>query len=140
MGRVRYHRVILSMRVSLRNSRKTFPMHSARLSRFPRASRIIGWLHELHTVCISKRDISEGAWSAPAQNLVQYIPAPNLGDSIFSSGASSEIVRDDKGGLRVDTGTTRLGQFSAYYFYDNYYVDNPYPTGQGGASIPDLMG
>ncbi len=76
------------------------------------------------------------AWSVPAQQLLQYIPSPNSGGSIFSTGSESEIVRDDKGSVRVDTGTTRWGQFSAYYFYDNYSVNNPYPTGQGGASVP----
>jgi hypothetical protein len=81
-----------------------------------------------------------GAWSAPAQHLLQYIPTPNSGDSIFSSGSSSELVRDDKGSVRVDTGATRWGQLSAYYFYDNFFVNNPYPTGQGGASVPGFNG
>jgi len=80
------------------------------------------------------------AWSAPSQHLLQSIPTPNSGSSVFSSGSESERVRDDKGSLRVDTGTTRWGQLSAYYFYDNYYVNNPYPTGQGGASVPGFSG
>jgi hypothetical protein len=81
-----------------------------------------------------------GAWSAPAQHLLQYIPTPNIGNSVFSTGSSSELVRDDKGSARVDTGTTRWGQLSAYYFYDNFFVNNPYPTGQGGASVPGFNG
>jgi hypothetical protein len=81
-----------------------------------------------------------GAWSAPAEHLLQYIPAPNSGGSIFSTGSVPEIVRDDKGSIRADTGTTRWGSLSAYYFYDNYYVNNPYPTGQGGASVPGFSG
>jgi carboxypeptidase family protein/TonB-dependent receptor-like protein len=81
------------------------------------------------------------AWSAPAQHLLQYIPAPtNVANSTFSTGTEVETVRDDKGSFRVDSGTTRWGQFSAYYFYDNYRVNNPYPTGQGGASIPGFSG
>ena len=80
------------------------------------------------------------AWSAPAQHLLQYIPTPDVGGSVFTTGAQSETVRDDKGSLRVDTGTTRWGQLSAYYFYDNYYVNNPYPTSQGGASVPGFNG
>ncbi len=81
------------------------------------------------------------AWSVPAQHLLQYIPAPtNTANSTFSSGSEAETVRDDKGSLRVDSGTTRWGQFSAYYFYDNYHVNNPYPTGQGGASVPGFNG
>jgi hypothetical protein len=78
----------------------------------------------------------QAAWSVPAQHLLQYIPAPNTAGSIFSIGSESELVRDDKGSVRVDTGTTRWGQLSAYYFYDNFFVNNPYPTGQGGASVP----
>ncbi len=80
------------------------------------------------------------AWSAPAQHLLQYIPTPNIGGSIFSTGSAPEIVRDDKGSIRVDTGTTRWGELSVYYLYDNYYVNNPYPTGQGGASVPGFNG
>ncbi len=75
------------------------------------------------------------AWSSPAVNLLKYIPAPNIGGSLFGTSAYPETVRDDKGAARVDA-NTRLGQLSAYYFVDNYRVDNPYPGGQGGASIP----
>jgi hypothetical protein len=82
----------------------------------------------------------QAAWPAPAQHLLQYIPTPNIDPADFSSGSSSELVRDDKGSVRVDTGTTRWGQLSAYYFYDNFFVDNPYPTGQGGASVPGFNG
>jgi hypothetical protein len=75
------------------------------------------------------------AWSVPAQRLLQYIPAPNSGDSQFSTGAFAQTVRDDKGSVRVD-GNTRLGLMSAYYFADDYRLDNPYPGQQGGATVP----
>jgi hypothetical protein len=75
------------------------------------------------------------AWSAPAQHLLQYIPAPNIGTNQFSTSASPETVRDNKAAGRLDA-NTRLGQISAYYFIDNYRLDNPYPGGQGGASVP----
>ena len=94
-----------------------------------------------YTQCVFPNGVfPKSAWSAPAQHLVQYIPAPNIGNSVFSTGSSSETVRDDKASFRVDTGTTRWGQLSAYYFYDNYFVNNPYPTGQGGASVPGFNG
>lgn len=80
--------------------------------------------------------IPESAWSAPAKNLLQYIPTPNLGSSTFSTGSFGEKVRDDKASFRVDGNSERWGQLSAYYFFDDYYVNNPYPTGQGGASVP----
>lgn len=37
------------------------------------------------------------AWSAPAKNLLQYIPQPNVGTNIFATSASNETLRDDKG-------------------------------------------
>jgi len=75
------------------------------------------------------------AWSAPAQHLLQYIPTPNTGNAGFSTGAFAQTVRDDKGSGRVDV-NTRLGLLSAYYFIDDYHLDNPYPTQQGGANVP----
>ncbi|HWE52187.1 MAG TPA: TonB-dependent receptor [Bryobacteraceae bacterium] len=80
--------------------------------------------------------IPQRAWSAPAQNLLQYIPLPNLGPSTFSTGAEAQTVRDNKASFRVDNNSERWGAFSAYYFIDDYNLDNPYPTGQGGASVP----
>ena len=75
------------------------------------------------------------AWSAPAVNLLKYIPQPNIGTNLFATSAYPETVRDDKGGTRLDA-NTRFGQISGYYFIDNYRLDNPYPGAQGGASVP----
>ena len=63
--------------------------------------------------------IPQSAWSAPAQHLLQYIPAPNIGANLFSTSAYPETVRDDKAGARLDA-NTRIGQISSYYFIDNY--------------------
>ena len=79
--------------------------------------------------------IPQGAWSAPATNLLKYIPAPNTSATQFSTSAFAETVRDDKLSGRIDA-NTRYGQFSGYYFFDDYRLDNPYPGQQGGASIP----
>ncbi len=79
--------------------------------------------------------IPMSAWSAPALHLLQYIPTPDIGTNLFSTSAFPQTVRDDKGAGRIDA-STRLGQVSGYYFIDNYRLDNPYPGGQGGASIP----
>ena len=79
--------------------------------------------------------IPQSAWSAPARNLLQYIPSPNVGTDEFSSSAFSQTVRDDKGSVRVDANSS-LGQLSAYYFVDDYRLDNPYPGSVAGASIP----
>ena len=80
--------------------------------------------------------IRPGAWSAPAQHLLQYIPLPNIGNSAFSTGSEGETTRDDKGSFHVDASSSRWGTLSAYYFFDDYTVNDPYPTGQGGASVP----
>ena len=79
--------------------------------------------------------IPANAWSSPAKNLLPYIPQPNIGANSFSTSAFSQTVRDDKAGARVDA-NTRWGSVSAYYFVDDYSLDNPYPGGQGGASVP----
>ena len=79
--------------------------------------------------------IPQSAWSAPAQNLLQYIPKPNSGQSQFATSAYDQTVRDDKGAARIDA-NTRIGQVFGYYFIDDYNLDNPYPGSVAGASIP----
>lgn len=79
--------------------------------------------------------IPANAWSAPAQHLLPYIPQSNSGPGLFSTSASDQTVRDDKGSFRLDA-NSRWGLLSAYYFVDDYRLDNPYPTQQGGASVP----
>ncbi len=76
------------------------------------------------------------AWSEPSKHLLPYIPAPNIGGSVFSTAAFGKTLRDDKGSFRIDGNSERWGLLSAYYFFDDYNLDNPYPTGQGGASVP----
>ncbi len=79
--------------------------------------------------------IPMSAWSAPARNLLQYIPQPNLGANIFSTSASNETLRDDKGSYRLDYNSP-WGLITAYYFLDDYTLNNPYPVAQSGASVP----
>ncbi len=79
--------------------------------------------------------IPERAWSAPGKDLLSYIPSPNVSASQYSTSSFARTVRDDKGSGRVDD-NGRLGQISAYYFIDNYSVDDPYPGSVAGASIP----
>jgi Carboxypeptidase regulatory-like domain len=79
--------------------------------------------------------IPMGAWSSPATNLLPYIPKPDQPGDLFSTSAFGQTVRDDKAAGRVDA-NTRWGQFSGYYFFDNYRLDDPYPGAQGGASVP----
>jgi hypothetical protein len=79
--------------------------------------------------------IPQSAWSAPAKALLKYIPQPNLGASYFATSAYNQTLRDDKGAARLDI-TTPAGAFSAYYSPDDYFLNNPYPTAQGGANVP----
>ena len=79
--------------------------------------------------------IPASAWSAPARNLLQYIPAPNLPGNLFSTSAYNQILRDDKAAARVDA-DTRWGMVFAYYSLDDYNLNNPYPTASGGANVP----
>ena len=79
--------------------------------------------------------IPQGAWSLPAQRLLQYIPQPNVGSNEFSDASLAQQLSDNKGAARVDA-NTRFGNLSAYYFIDNYNLNNPYPTAQGGANVP----
>jgi hypothetical protein len=83
--------------------------------------------------------IPKSAWTAPSVNLLQYIPLPNDGPTTFS-GEQNETIRDDKFGLRVDEDAKRWGTLSAYYFFDDYFLNNPFPSGQGGATVPGFNG
>jgi hypothetical protein len=79
--------------------------------------------------------IPTAAWSSPAGNLLQYIPQPNVGTNIFSTSASNETLHDDKGAYRLDY-NSHWGLLTAYYFLDDYTLNNPYPVAQSGASVP----
>jgi Carboxypeptidase regulatory-like domain/TonB dependent receptor len=79
--------------------------------------------------------IPQSAWSAPALNLLKYIPTPNIPGNYFSTSAYDEILHDEKIGERIDA-NTRWGTIFGYYTLDDYTQNNPYPTAQGGANVP----
>ncbi len=79
--------------------------------------------------------IPQSAWSVPAQRMLQYIPAPNTASGTFATSAYNQIVRDDKGAVRLDA-NARWGLLSAYYFIDDFDLNDPYPVAQSGASVP----
>ena len=72
--------------------------------------------------------IPQSAWASPTAHLLPYIQPPNYiapsGD-YYTTSAYDERLRDDKGGVRVD-GNSRFGMLSAYYFMDDYLLNNPY--------------
>ncbi len=84
--------------------------------------------------------IPQSAFALPSTKMLQFIPAPNFGANEFSTGANKLRINDDKGSARIDINTTRYGAFSAYYFADKYNLDNPYPSGFGGATLPGPNG
>jgi hypothetical protein len=80
--------------------------------------------------------IPQNAFSVPATRLLQYIPTPNVGTDLFSSGAAKETLNDDKGAMRLDYNSKKHGALYLYYFADKYNQNNPYPGGFGGATLP----
>jgi hypothetical protein len=80
--------------------------------------------------------IPQRALSVPATRLLRYIPTPNSGSNLYSSGAEKNRLNDDKGAVRVDFNSERRGMLSLYYFADGYFQNNPYPSGFGGATLP----
>jgi hypothetical protein len=80
--------------------------------------------------------IPTSIWSTPARNLLQYIPTPNIGTNLFSDAAQNETLNDSKAAARFDFVTQRFGSIFAYYLLDQFTMDNPYPTEQGGANVP----
>ena len=79
--------------------------------------------------------IPESLWSAPAKYLLSSIPQANVGTALFETAGQAETLQDDKGALRGDW-THGKATATGYYFFDQYALDNPYPTGTGGASVP----
>ena len=74
--------------------------------------------------------IPSAAFTAPSQNILKYIPLPNVG-SYFSTSSENGTLRDDKGGSRLDL-NSRYGMISGYYFVDDYSQISPYAA----ASFP----
>jgi hypothetical protein len=80
--------------------------------------------------------IPQRAWGNAPTHMLQYIPKPNLGTNEFSSGADKYTIDDNKASGRLDFNSTRYGTSSIYYFNDEYNLDNPFPGGLGGATVP----
>jgi hypothetical protein len=80
--------------------------------------------------------IPQRAWGNAPTHMLQYIPMPNVGNDEFSSGANQYTIDDNKASGRLDFNSQRYGTSSIYYFNDNYNLDNPYPGGLGGATVP----
>lgn len=79
--------------------------------------------------------IPQSIWSAPAKFLLASIPTPNAGGAVFATAAAAQTLQDDKAGLHADW-SRGAGALTGYYFVDRYALNNPYPTGMGGANVP----
>src|SRR6202049_4520621 len=84
--------------------------------------------------------IPQRAFAVPATRLLQYIPSPNVGTNSFESSGEALTIHDEKAAGRIDWNTEKSGNFFFYYFYDKYNLDNPYPSGFGGATVPNPTG
>ena len=83
--------------------------------------------------------------SAPGRNqpsiCCSTFRLPTSATPVFSTGASrKETARRQRQLPRRCGNTKRWGQLSAYYYFDDYNVNNPYPSGQGGATVPGFAG
>ena len=90
---------------------------------------------EAYAAVFPTGQIPTSIWSPPARYLLASIPQPNAGTALFETASQAETLQDDKGALRLDW-TRGKGTLTGYYFLDGYSLDNPYPTGTGGASVP----
>ena len=84
--------------------------------------------------------IPVSAFAVPATKMLQYVPLPNIGSSSFESTSESLAIHDEKAAGRIDWNTNHAGNVSFYYFGDKYNLDNPYPSGFGGATVPNPNG
>ena len=106
-----------------------------RLSGYFRRALLHGRVQESIAVRAAKRHGAQTAWSIPAANLLNYIPAPNLPGNVFLHIGLQRDSPRRKIGERMDANTS-WGTIFAYYSLDNYTENNPYPTAQGGANVP----
>lgn len=85
-----------------------------------------------NTQCVFPNGIIPAALISPvALNLLPYIPKPNgvdaSGHPNYDSASENENTHDNKFGVRVD-GITHWGALSAYYGFDDYTRNDPYPN------------
>jgi hypothetical protein len=69
---------------------------------------------------------------------VAGLPLNGLSYTLFSSGAERERLDDYKCALRLDLNFDKKGTLYFYYFADRYGLNNPYPSGFGGATVPSF--
>ena len=109
----------------------------AGLRRFGERALLYARLQFIRTVRVSERDHSAtGLVGAGPASAAIHPSSQRTGHPLSRPPPIGETMRDDKGSFRIDADTGRRGLFSAYYYFDDYTLNNPYPAGQGGATVP----
>ena len=80
--------------------------------------------------------IPTSAFSPATKGTLGFIPAPNVGDSTYASAAVSTHSTDHKAGQRVDFLNKLTGNWSGYYYLDDFSRLSPY----GSSSFPTGFG
>ena len=80
--------------------------------------------------------IPTSAFSPATKGTIGFIPLPNEGDNTYASAALSTRSADNKAGQRVDFLNKRTGNWSGYYYLDDYTSLDPY----GASSFPTGFG
>src|SRR5579864_164749 len=80
--------------------------------------------------------IPTGAFSPATNGTIGFIPLPNVGDNTYASAAVSIHSTDHKAGQRVDFLNKLTGNWSGYYYIDDFSRLNPY----GASSFPTGFG
>ena len=80
--------------------------------------------------------IPQRAFSPATVKTMQYIPLPNSGDNVYASAAESTHSRDDMFGQKVDFNNKLTGNWSGYFYVNDYGSTNPL----GGSSFPTGFG
>jgi len=80
--------------------------------------------------------IPQAAWSAPALNILPFIPSPTPGgcpSTNYCDNSQKDSVSDNKIGERVDFNNQKTGNWSFYYHFDSSNVGRalPYASVQG---------
>jgi hypothetical protein len=80
-------------------------------------------------------NIPQTAWSAPAANILPYIPGPTTTATTqnYSNNSQRTVANDNKFGERVDFNNQKTGNWSWYYHLDNSMVNSALA---GFATVP----
>ena len=70
--------------------------------------------------------IPTAAFSSAAQGLLKFIPVPNSPDGNFVASGNNQTTDDNRGGVRGDYNSDRLGNFSVYYYIDRSSRTTPF--------------